>query len=182
MAEPRALPAVRRASSSFPAAPVDETHFISARLSNRLNAPEVIATRKHRTGWDFKGPIERKHPACAMRCERNPLANRISLRDIAGRRNRKIDTGDVRRSPFQAIAMPHDCPAPIHRDQAASSCGRETPREKQCPKNLQALRCCPERADRKSRCSPNGWRENQKRKPVLIRGNKRNNRTTSGAA
>src|SRR5205823_13885803 len=51
--------------------------FISARLSNCLNAPEVIATRKDRTGWDFKRPIERKHPACAMRGERNPLANCI---------------------------------------------------------------------------------------------------------
>ena len=51
--------------------------FISARLSNCLNTPEVIATRKDRTGWDFRRPIERKHPACAMRGERNPLANCI---------------------------------------------------------------------------------------------------------
>ena len=40
-------------------------------------------------------------------------------------------------------------------DQAAEFCCRETQRGKQCPKNLQALRCCPARVDRKSRCLPN---------------------------
>src|SRR6266540_4151146 len=64
----------------FSSGPERRNDFISARFSNYLNAPEVIATRKDRTGWLFKGPIERKHPACAMRRERNPLANRISPR------------------------------------------------------------------------------------------------------
>ena len=68
--------------------------FISARLSNCLNAPEVIATRKDRTGWDFKRPIERKHPARAMWGERNPLANCISSGQLPGPLQRvKIDTG-----------------------------------------------------------------------------------------
>jgi hypothetical protein len=57
--------------------PERRNDFISARLSNCLNAPEVIATRKDRTGWNFKRPIQRKHPACAMRGERDPLANYI---------------------------------------------------------------------------------------------------------
>src|SRR5437016_3137000 len=58
--------------------------FILPRLSNCLNAPEVIAP--HGARWMFAldrpseippGAIKRKHPACAMRGERNPLANCI---------------------------------------------------------------------------------------------------------
>jgi hypothetical protein len=61
----------------FSSSPERRNDFISARLSNGLNAPKVIATCKDRTRWDFERPIERKHPACAMRSERNPLANCI---------------------------------------------------------------------------------------------------------
>src|SRR4030095_4192135 len=60
----------------FCSAPERRNGFVAACLSNGLNAPEVIATRKDRTGWSFQGTIERKHPACAMRGERDPLANR----------------------------------------------------------------------------------------------------------
>src|SRR5438128_231674 len=61
----------------FSSGPERRSNFISARLSNGVNAPEVITTHQDRTGWDFKGPIECKHPARAMRGERNALANRI---------------------------------------------------------------------------------------------------------
>src|SRR4029077_4710388 len=70
------FPPVARRQIFF-SSPKRRSDFISARLSNGLNAPKIIATGKDRTRWDFERPIERKHPACSMRSERNPLANCI---------------------------------------------------------------------------------------------------------
>src|SRR6266404_2425606 len=57
-------------------------------------------------------------------------------------------------------------------DQAAEFCCQEAPRGKQYPRNLQALRCCPERVDLKSRCLPNGGREIQAGSRYLFWGTK----------
>ena len=90
MAEARVLPPFvwRQFLSSWPERRND---FVLARLSNGLDAPEVIATCKDRTGWDFKRPIERKHPACAMRGERNPLPNFLLVNDCLVPRSRGRD-------------------------------------------------------------------------------------------
>jgi hypothetical protein len=71
-------------SQFFCSSPERRNDFIAARPSNYLSAPKVIPTRKDRAGWHFKRSIERKHPAGAVRGERNPLANCISPGQLPG--------------------------------------------------------------------------------------------------
>ena len=111
MPAPRALPHVRAVGVPFLSLRrMKRPH--TARFSNRLNAPEVIARASIALGGNFKRSIECEHPAAAMRCNRNPLSNCLLARRL--RSGDRAWCRSIRSAPFHPFAMPHDYSAPIH--------------------------------------------------------------------
>src|SRR5262249_47036432 len=91
--------------------PRRRSNFVSARLSNRLNAPEIIATGEDRARWRLRRPVERKHPVLAIWGERDPL----SYCSSAGRFPDCVRSRDHFRArlPLHAVATPHHHATPI---------------------------------------------------------------------
>src|SRR5438045_6204771 len=87
-------------------------NFVSARLVDRLITQQIITGHELRTSRRIPRPIEREHPACVMRLDRNPLLKCLPVgRTLTGGWQCHLSFG---RFPLLTFALPKHASATSH--------------------------------------------------------------------